>query len=208
MHCGYRGSPRNRKRLTAFALKNLLMSSHMELNAELARQFEEKTGNPLLKTISVKCIDRSGRQILNLYARYDIVNSYYGFLIALDGGGELEKLLLDEVVEFDLDEEHDSEVRGFLREIISGSWRFDVETFISDYMSGDDEDPYVKMQREMTSPLGANTSSTLSPPSLSRLLSRRIFRATPGSSRGAFSIRNPKMTKCNRRLSAQDAILE
>lgn len=127
----------------------------MELNAELARQFEEKTGNPLLKTISVKCIDRSGRQILNLYARYDIVNYYYGFLIALDGGGELEKLLLDEVVEFDLDEEHDSEVRGFLREIISGSWRFDVETFISDYMSGDDEDPYVKMQREMTSPLGA-----------------------------------------------------
>jgi hypothetical protein len=128
----------------------------MQLHAQLARQFEEKTGYPLLKTISVGCFDESGNQILNLYARYDVARSVTRY-----GNPQLEKLLLDDaenvrkVVGFNLDEEHDAETRSFLRDVISSSWHFDVEKFISDFMTDENDDPFVKIQREMTLPLGA-----------------------------------------------------
>ena len=95
--------------------------------------------------ISVRCIDGSGQeniplsgeQILNLWARFDIVEYFRRLEVK---NTELEKKLLDDlgsgckVVDFDLDEEMDAATNAFLREVITSSW---------------------KMQREIDLPLGA-----------------------------------------------------
>lgn len=142
--------------------------SQMQMHAEAARRFRELGMAP---RISVRCIDGSGQeniplsgeQILNLWARFDLVEYVRNEVKHT----ELEKKLLDDlgssckVVDFDLDEEMDAETNAFLREVITSSWNFEVKKYISDNMADDDGDgwgftePFLKMQREIDLPLGA-----------------------------------------------------
>ena len=144
--------------------------SQMQMHAEAARRYQFLDMAP---RISVRCIDGSGeeniplsgKQILNLWARFDLVEYFRRLEVKHT---ELEKKLLDDlgssckVVDFDLDEEMDAETNAFLREVITSSWNFEVKKYISDNMEDTDSDggfwfaePLVKMQREIDLPLGA-----------------------------------------------------
>ena len=144
--------------------------SLMQMHAEAARRFQFLDMAP---RISVRCIDGSGqeniplygKQILNLWARFDLVEYFRRLEVKHT---ELEKKLLDDlgssckVVDFDLDEEMDPVTNAFLRELITSSWNFEVKKYISDHMEDTDSnggfwfaEPLVKMQREIDLPLGA-----------------------------------------------------